>query len=186
MNSTASLQPKAQRRFLHPRPRERRRRLQHSPGETTRRHRPVYITTSWSVHLTTSINQFALFPPKKYIGWSARASVFAGENEDEKLNELMYEAWRINRDCKLLRDGLQGLSWDGQYLFSSLPFVSFFSKPQSSFGKSCVEITFYLGVILSLHICQNQHSFAALRKHLLRDVLRVVNVSFLRRTIFLW
>lgn len=39
---------------------------------------------------------------------------FAGENEDEKLNELMYEAWRINRDCKLLRDGLQGLSWDGQ------------------------------------------------------------------------
>eukprot|EP00066_Takifugu_rubripes_P024665 XP_011613931.1 PREDICTED: MAP kinase-activated protein kinase 5-like [Takifugu rubripes] len=38
----------------------------------------------------------------------------AGENEDEKLNELMYEAWRINRDCKLLRDGLQGLSWDGR------------------------------------------------------------------------
>lgn len=41
----------------------------------------------------------------------------AGENEDEKLNEVMYEAWRVNRDCKLLRDGLQGLSWDGQYLF---------------------------------------------------------------------
>uniref|UniRef100_A0A8C6ULS1 MAP kinase-activated protein kinase 5 n=1 Tax=Neogobius melanostomus TaxID=47308 RepID=A0A8C6ULS1_9GOBI len=37
----------------------------------------------------------------------------AGENEDEKLNEVMYEAWRFNRDCKLLRDGLQGLSWDG-------------------------------------------------------------------------
>lgn len=40
--------------------------------------------------------------------------VFAGENEDEKLNEVTYEAWRVNRDCKLLRDGLQGLSWDGQ------------------------------------------------------------------------
>lgn len=37
-----------------------------------------------------------------------------GENEDEKLNEVMYEAWRFNRDCKLLRDGLQGLSWDGK------------------------------------------------------------------------
>lgn len=43
--------------------------------------------------------------------------VCAGENEDEKLNEVMYEAWRFNRDCKLLRDGLQGLSWDGQYHF---------------------------------------------------------------------
>lgn len=40
--------------------------------------------------------------------------VWAGENEDEKLNEVMYEAWRFNRDCKQLRDGLQGLSWDGQ------------------------------------------------------------------------
>ncbi|XP_057688934.1 MAP kinase-activated protein kinase 5 isoform X3 [Corythoichthys intestinalis] len=38
----------------------------------------------------------------------------AGENEDEKLNVVMYEAWRFNRDCKLLRDGLQGLSWDGR------------------------------------------------------------------------
>uniref|UniRef100_A0A4W4HE09 non-specific serine/threonine protein kinase n=1 Tax=Electrophorus electricus TaxID=8005 RepID=A0A4W4HE09_ELEEL len=38
----------------------------------------------------------------------------AGENEDEKLNEVMYEAWRFNRDCKLLRDGLQGMSWDGR------------------------------------------------------------------------
>ncbi|KAK3514719.1 hypothetical protein QTP70_028331 [Hemibagrus guttatus] len=38
----------------------------------------------------------------------------AGENEDEKLNEVMYEAWRFNRDCKLLRDGLQGLNWDGR------------------------------------------------------------------------
>lgn len=46
-------------------------------------------------------------------------SIFAGENEDEKLNEVMYEAWRVNRDCKLLRDGLQGLSWDGQYHFIS-------------------------------------------------------------------
>lgn len=43
-----------------------------------------------------------------------RCLCFAGENEDEKLNELMYEAWRINRDCELLRDGLQGLSWDGR------------------------------------------------------------------------
>lgn len=39
----------------------------------------------------------------------------AGENEDEKLNEVMHEAWRFNRDCKLLRDGLQGLSWDGKH-----------------------------------------------------------------------
>ncbi|XP_051545541.1 MAP kinase-activated protein kinase 5 isoform X3 [Myxocyprinus asiaticus] len=38
----------------------------------------------------------------------------AGDNEDEKLNEVTYEAWRFNRDCKLLRDGLQGLSWDGR------------------------------------------------------------------------
>uniref|UniRef100_A0A8C7MYG8 MAP kinase-activated protein kinase 5 n=1 Tax=Oncorhynchus kisutch TaxID=8019 RepID=A0A8C7MYG8_ONCKI len=38
----------------------------------------------------------------------------AGENEDEKLNEVMHDAWRFNRDCKLLRDGLQGLSWDGR------------------------------------------------------------------------
>ena len=44
----------------------------------------------------------------------------AGENEDEKLNEVMHEAWRFNRDCKLLRDGLQGLSWDGQRSFTSL------------------------------------------------------------------
>lgn len=48
------------------------------------------------------------------IGGSVDISMSAGENEDEKLNELMYEAWRINRDCKMLRDGLQGLSWDGQ------------------------------------------------------------------------
>lgn len=48
--------------------------------------------------------------------------LFAGENEDEKLNELMYEAWRINRDCKQLRDGLQGLSWDGQSPLISLHF----------------------------------------------------------------
>uniref|UniRef100_A0A8C2A2I5 non-specific serine/threonine protein kinase n=1 Tax=Cyprinus carpio TaxID=7962 RepID=A0A8C2A2I5_CYPCA len=38
----------------------------------------------------------------------------AGDNEDEKLNEVMHEAWRFNRDCKLLREGLQGLSWDGR------------------------------------------------------------------------
>lgn len=40
--------------------------------------------------------------------------LFAGDNENEKLNEVMHEAWRFNRDCKLLRDGLQGLSWDGK------------------------------------------------------------------------
>lgn len=40
--------------------------------------------------------------------------LLTGENEDEKLNEVMHEAWRFNRDCKLLRDGLQGLSWDGE------------------------------------------------------------------------
>lgn len=39
------------------------------------------------------------------------------ENEDEKLNEVMHEAWRFNRDCKLLRDGLHELNWDGRYLF---------------------------------------------------------------------
>uniref|UniRef100_A0A3P8VFJ6 MAP kinase-activated protein kinase 5 n=1 Tax=Cynoglossus semilaevis TaxID=244447 RepID=A0A3P8VFJ6_CYNSE len=38
----------------------------------------------------------------------------AGENEDEKLKEVMHEAWRFNRDCKLLRKGLQRLSWDGR------------------------------------------------------------------------
>lgn len=38
----------------------------------------------------------------------------AGENDDEKLNEIMYEAWRFNRDCKLLREGLQGLNWNGR------------------------------------------------------------------------
>lgn len=38
----------------------------------------------------------------------------AGDNENEKLSEVMHEAWRFNRDCKLLRDGLQGLSWDGR------------------------------------------------------------------------
>lgn len=50
----------------------------------------------------------------------------AGENEDEKLNEVMYEAWRFNRDCKLLRDGLQGLSWDGQCCLLSLKSSMFF------------------------------------------------------------
>lgn len=43
--------------------------------------------------------------------------VFLGENEDEKLNEVMHEAWRFNRDCKLLRDGLHELNWDGWYLY---------------------------------------------------------------------
>ena len=42
--------------------------------------------------------------------------VCPGENEDEKLNEVMHDAWRFNRDCKQLREGLQGLSWDGQYI----------------------------------------------------------------------
>ncbi|XP_064424266.1 MAP kinase-activated protein kinase 5 isoform X3 [Latimeria chalumnae] len=38
----------------------------------------------------------------------------AGENEDEKLNEVMQEAWKYNKDCKLLRDALQSLSWNGR------------------------------------------------------------------------
>ena len=42
------------------------------------------------------------------------AVLLTGENEDEKLNEVMHEAWRFNRDCKPLRDGLHGLSWDGK------------------------------------------------------------------------
>ncbi|XP_052024097.1 MAP kinase-activated protein kinase 5 isoform X5 [Apodemus sylvaticus] len=37
-----------------------------------------------------------------------------GENEDEKLNEVMQEAWKYNRDCKLLRDALQSFSWNGR------------------------------------------------------------------------
>ncbi|XP_072271957.1 MAP kinase-activated protein kinase 5 isoform X1 [Pyxicephalus adspersus] len=37
-----------------------------------------------------------------------------GENEDEKLNEVVHEAWEYNRDCKLLRDTLQSFSWNGQ------------------------------------------------------------------------
>uniref|UniRef100_A0A8D0H237 non-specific serine/threonine protein kinase n=1 Tax=Sphenodon punctatus TaxID=8508 RepID=A0A8D0H237_SPHPU len=38
----------------------------------------------------------------------------AGENEDEKLNEVMQEAWSYNRECKLLRDTLQSFSWNGR------------------------------------------------------------------------
>ncbi|XP_041079324.1 MAP kinase-activated protein kinase 5-like isoform X2 [Polyodon spathula] len=38
----------------------------------------------------------------------------AGENEDEKLNEVVHEAWRYNKDCKLLRDALQSLNWNGR------------------------------------------------------------------------
>ncbi|XP_026643162.1 MAP kinase-activated protein kinase 5 isoform X3 [Microtus ochrogaster] len=37
-----------------------------------------------------------------------------GENEDERLNEVMQEAWKYNRDCKLLRDALQSFSWNGR------------------------------------------------------------------------
>lgn len=36
------------------------------------------------------------------------------ENEDEKLNEVMQEAWKYNRECKLLRDTLQTFSWNGE------------------------------------------------------------------------
>lgn len=75
---------------------------------------------SSSQTLRDKIELFVLLTPRYMIGGSVDISVFAGENEDEKLNELMYEAWRINRDCKLLRDGLQGLSWDGQSSFISL------------------------------------------------------------------
>ncbi|GAB1290121.1 Non-specific serine/threonine protein kinase [Apodemus speciosus] len=38
----------------------------------------------------------------------------AGEDEDEKLNEVVQEAWKYNRDCKLLRDALQSFSWNGR------------------------------------------------------------------------
>ncbi|XP_040107227.1 MAP kinase-activated protein kinase 5 [Oryx dammah] len=38
----------------------------------------------------------------------------AGENEDEKLNEVVQEAWKYNRECKLLRDALQSFSWNGR------------------------------------------------------------------------
>lgn len=37
-----------------------------------------------------------------------------GENEDERLNEVMQEAWKYNRECKLLRDALQSFSWNGK------------------------------------------------------------------------
>ncbi|XP_067395612.1 MAP kinase-activated protein kinase 5 isoform X3 [Emydura macquarii macquarii] len=37
-----------------------------------------------------------------------------GENEDEKLNEVVREAWKYNRECKLLRDTLQSFSWNGR------------------------------------------------------------------------
>ncbi|XP_077163670.1 MAP kinase-activated protein kinase 5 isoform X3 [Paroedura picta] len=37
-----------------------------------------------------------------------------GENEDEKLNEVVQEAWKYNRECKLLRDTLQTFSWNGR------------------------------------------------------------------------
>lgn len=37
-----------------------------------------------------------------------------GENEDERLDEVMQEAWKYNRECKLLRDALQGFSWNGK------------------------------------------------------------------------
>ncbi|KAH0502257.1 MAP kinase-activated protein kinase 5 [Microtus ochrogaster] len=43
----------------------------------------------------------------------------AGENEDERLNEVMQEAWKYNRDCKLLRDALQSFSWNGSVYYSS-------------------------------------------------------------------
>lgn len=41
-------------------------------------------------------------------------SLPVGENEDERLNEVMQEAWKYNRECKLLRDALQSFSWDGK------------------------------------------------------------------------
>lgn len=87
------------------------------PAKTPTSHWKNYGTSSPSVYYRKlvccpylSYRTVAVTSAKTYY----YISVFAGENEDEKLNELMYEAWRINRDCKLLRDGLQGLSWDGQ------------------------------------------------------------------------
>lgn len=44
------------------------------------------------------------------------ASLSIGENEDEKLNEVVQEAWKYNRECKLLRDTLQSFSWNGRSL----------------------------------------------------------------------
>lgn len=46
------------------------------------------------------------------------SSLSIGENEDEKLNEVMQEAWKYNRECKLLRDTLQSFSWNGRNLLS--------------------------------------------------------------------
>ena len=44
------------------------------------------------------------------------ASLSIEENEDEKLNEVVQEAWKYNRECKLLRDTLQSFSWNGRSL----------------------------------------------------------------------
>ncbi|XP_049554592.1 MAP kinase-activated protein kinase 5 isoform X10 [Orcinus orca] len=59
-----------------------------------------------------------------------------GENEDEKLNEVVQEAWKYNRECKLLRDTLQSFSWNGLellvhgdiHLFSFSRYCHQFSK----------------------------------------------------------
>lgn len=117
-------QPEAQRQFLHSWSRKWRRRFQCSAGKVTRCHRAVYTTTGWFVNHTDHeemITNFTLHRHSTRV-LSLYELIFLfcpGENEDEKLNEVMYEAWRFNRDCKLLRDGLQALSWDGQYSFVS-------------------------------------------------------------------
>lgn len=68
-----SVQPKAQRRILHPWPRERRRRLQHSAGKAARRHCPVYITTSRFVHSDASLKRTTVFCClRQEMWWEAR------------------------------------------------------------------------------------------------------------------
>lgn len=49
------------------------------------------------------------------------SSLSTGENEDEKLNEVVQEAWKYNRECKLLRDTLQSFSWNGRSLNYAFP-----------------------------------------------------------------
>lgn len=52
---------------------------------------------------------------------TSSSSLSIGENEDEKLNEVVQEAWKYNRECKLLRDTLQSFSWNGRSLNYAFP-----------------------------------------------------------------
>lgn len=104
-----ALQNQTQRWTLHQRSGERTRGHKRGSGETERCYSTVHLATGWYVCMYA------------HTFWSLKdcflctvLCLFAGDNENEKLNEVMHEAWRFNRDCKLLRDGLQGLSWDGK------------------------------------------------------------------------